>query len=400
MTHYLNRIAEDLVKEKLEKYWPGFELVAYALYDKRNVYLFNHPKFSSNQQGRFHILRWDVQFTGDTIIIYEEYPTAIVNMESYEEYEGLYSILIHELFHGHQYIKSEKRFPDEMMGITYPLSKGNVELRNQERTNLYNALLENNIIKKKQYLNTFIALREKRTAKIKGYLTYEKLIETIEGPALYVELKAYSEKSPLDYDSVLRKYGQDLINKYESTSNIRRSSYSSGLFMCLLLEELSPGWMESFFDIEDTLYDLLKQQSGDYMENSIADVKISSETEEVVNFAMEKRFKAFEEFNEQAGIHLYIEGEITAKSFDPMNIIPLEDRLLHKSFIKVRMNNQDFLIQQPVIAHVDNGIQNINKLHLILENAPIENIDSITINDVGEIKGRYKKQENILHLLI
>ena len=85
--------------------------------------------------------------------------------------------------------------------------------------------------------------------------------------------------------------------------------------MCLLLEELSPGWMESFFDIEDTLYDLLKQQSGDYMEYSIADVKISSETEEVVNFAMEKRFKAFEEFNKQAGIHLYIEGEITAKSF-------------------------------------------------------------------------------------
>ncbi|MEY9868930.1 hypothetical protein ABIE66_004309 [Peribacillus sp. B2I2] len=400
MTHYLNRIAEDLVKEKVENYWPGFELVAYALYDRRNVYLFNHPKFSSNQQDRFHILRWDVQFTGDTIIIYEEYPTAIVNMESYEEYEGLYSILIHELFHGHQYIKSEKRFPDEMMGITYPLSKGNVELRNQERTNLYNALLENNIIKKKQYLNTFIALREKRTAKITGYLTYEKLIETVEGPALYVELKAYSEKSPLDYDSVLRMYGQDLMNKYESTSNIRRSSYSSGLFMCLLLEELSPGWMESFFDIEDTLYDLLKQQSGDYMVYSIADVKISSETEEVVNFAMEKRFKAFEEFNEQAGIHLYIEGEITAISFDPMNIIPLEDRLLHKSFIKVRMNNQDFLIQQPVIAHVDNGIQNINKLHLLLENAPIENIDSITINDVGEIKGRYKKQENNLHLLI
>lgn len=69
--------------------------------------------------------------------------------------------------------------------------------------------------------------------------------------------------------------------------------------MCLLLEEPSPGWMESFFDREDTLYDLLKQQSGDYMEHSMADVKISPETEEVVNFAMEKRMKAFEEFNEQ-----------------------------------------------------------------------------------------------------
>ncbi|MGG0410859.1 hypothetical protein [Peribacillus simplex] len=400
MPHHLNRIAEDLVKAKLENYWPGFELVAYALYDKRNVYLFNHPKFSNNPQCAYQILKWDVQFTGDTIIIYEEYPTAIVNMESYEEYEDLYSILVHELFHGYQYIKDEKRFPDEMMGITYPLSKENVELRNQERTNLYRALLENNIMKKEQYLNAFIALREKRADMIEEYLTYEKLIETIEGPAWYVELRAYSEKSPLDYHSVLKKYAQQLINKCESTSSIRRSCYSSGLFMCLLLEEHSPGWMESFFDIEDTLYDLLKQQSGDYMEYSIADVTISPETEEVVNFAIEKRTKAFEEFNKQAGIHLYIEGEITAKSFDPMNIIPLEDRLLHKSFIKVRMNNEDFLIQQPVIAHVDNRIQNINKLHLILEKRPIENMDSLTIDGVGEIKGRYKKQENMLHVLI
>ncbi|MFE3973482.1 MULTISPECIES: hypothetical protein [unclassified Peribacillus] len=400
MTHYLNRIAEDLFKAKLENYWPGFELVAYALYDKKNVYLFNHPKFSNDQQSTYHILSWDVQFTGDTIILFEEYPTAIVNMESYEEYEGLYSILIHELFHGYQYIKGEKRFPDEMMGITYPLSKDNVELRNQERTNLYRALLENNIIKKKQYLNNFIALREKRTAKIKEYLTYEKLIETVEGPAWYVELKAYSEKSPHDYHSVLKKYGQQLLNKYKSTSSIRRSCYSSGLFMCLLLEELSPGWMESFFGIEETLYDLVKKHSGDYIKYPIADVKISSETEKAVSFALEKRKSEFKEFYEQAGIHLYIEGEITAKTYDPMNIIPLEGRLLHKSFLKVRINNEDYHIQQPVIAYFGNGIQNINRLHLILENKPIENIDSLTIDGFGEIKGRYKKQENTLHLLI
>ncbi|MEC0272706.1 MULTISPECIES: hypothetical protein [Peribacillus] len=399
MPHHLDRMAEDLVKAKMDNYWPGFELVAYAIYDKSNVYLFNHPKFS-NPPCTYHILKWDTEFTADTIIMYEEYPTAIVNLDHYKEYEDLFSIAVHELFHGYQYIKDEKRFPDEMMGITYPLSKENVELRNQERANLYCAMLENNLINKKQYLNAFISLREKRTAKIEEYLTYENLIETIEGPAWYVELKAYSEKSPLDNDSVLKKYAQQLINKYESTSCIRRSCYSSGLFMCSLLEELSPGWMESFFDREDTLYDLLKQHTGDDMEDSMADVKISPETEEVINFAMEERMKAFEEFNEQAGIHLYIEGKITAESYDPMNIIPLEDKLLHKSFIKVRMNNEDFLIQQPVIAHADHGIQNINKLHLIVGNEPSETNDSLTIDGVGEIKGRYKKQENIWHVLI
>ncbi|YCI75948.1 hypothetical protein M1D47_20440 [Bacillus sp. R1-10] len=189
MPHHLDRMAEDLVKAKMENYWPGFELVAYAIYDKSNVYLFNHPKFSNNSPCTYHILKWDTEFTADTIIMYEEYPTAIVNMDHYKEYEDLFSIAVHELFHGYQYIKDEKRFPDEMLGITYPLSKENVELRNQERANLYCAMLENDLTNKKQYLNAFISLRAKRAAKIEEYLRYENLIETIEGPAWYVELK-------------------------------------------------------------------------------------------------------------------------------------------------------------------------------------------------------------------
>ena len=57
MPHHLYRMAEDLVKAKLDNYWPGFELVAYALYDKSNVYLFNHPKFSNNPRCTYHILK-------------------------------------------------------------------------------------------------------------------------------------------------------------------------------------------------------------------------------------------------------------------------------------------------------------------------------------------------------
>ncbi|MEX6699459.1 hypothetical protein ABS315_07545 [Peribacillus frigoritolerans] len=111
MPHHLDRMAEELVKAKLENYWPGFELVAFAIYDKSNVYLFNHPKFSNNPPCTYHILKWDTEFTADTIIMYEEYPTAIVNMDHYKEYEGLFSIAVHELFHGYQFIKDENGFP-------------------------------------------------------------------------------------------------------------------------------------------------------------------------------------------------------------------------------------------------------------------------------------------------
>ncbi|MFE4243824.1 hypothetical protein [Peribacillus butanolivorans] len=164
MNKYLNRISQDIVNANLDNYWSGFESVAYALYDKSYVYLFNHPRMKKNQQNNYQILNWDEQFNGCTLILYNDYPTAIVNIELYEDYKSLYSILVHELFHGFQYVKCETRFANEIMGITYPLSKQNVELRNQERTNLFSAVLENNIIKKKLYLNTFIALREKRAA--------------------------------------------------------------------------------------------------------------------------------------------------------------------------------------------------------------------------------------------
>ncbi|GIO28729.1 hypothetical protein [Ornithinibacillus bavariensis] len=390
MNKNLSQISQDLVKEKLESYWPNFDLVAFALYDTSNVYLFNHPKFK--QHNKFQTLKRDHQFNGCTLILYEGYPTAIVDVELYDDYEGLYSIFVHELFHGFQYLKGERRFPDEIIGLTYPLSKENVELRNRERAILFDAMLEDDIMKKKQYLNTFISLREKRAANMDNYITYENLVETIEGPAWYVELKAYSEKSTIEHKSIIKKYGHYLIDKFESTLDIRKSCYSSGLVMCLLLDDFLPDWKEGFWDKPETLYDLLKQNSDNI--EIIRDVEISAETEKVINFVKQKRNCSLESFEQQNGIHLFIEGEIKAISFDPMNIVPLEDRLLHKNFIKVRINNIDYLIQQPVIAHCKDGFRNITTLHLILQNNPIENIDSLTIEGIGVINGSYKKQEN------
>lgn len=83
MTKYLNQISLDLVEKNLENYWAGFELVAYALYDNSSVYLFNHPKYKNNQQCKYQILERDEQFNGCTIIMYKEYPTAIVDLELY-----------------------------------------------------------------------------------------------------------------------------------------------------------------------------------------------------------------------------------------------------------------------------------------------------------------------------
>jgi hypothetical protein len=399
MIHYLEKIAKDLVKENLQRYWTDFELVAYAIFDKNSVYLFNHPKHQDVNPHSYKVLSWNEQFVGNTIILYEGYPTAIADIELYNDYEGLYSILVHELFHGYQYIKGEKRFPDEIMGITYPITVENAELRNRERRNLYDALMETDISKKRVFLKEFIELRDKRSEGIKDHLTYENLIESVEGPAWYVELKAYSEKSCLAHELVLKKYGANLLDIFESNSNIRRSSYSSGLFMCLLLDEFLPNWKESFFSRDSTLFDLIKQLNVETSPHTIVDVEISPETAKSVNYAIELRKKEFEEFENQTGTQLFIEGEITAFYFDPMNIVPVDGKLLHKNFIKVRINNNEYFIQQPTIAYCVDGLKKINKLHLFLKDTPIENGDSLTVPGVGEINGRYTRQEDTYYLI-
>ncbi|WP_433746637.1 hypothetical protein [Falsibacillus pallidus] len=398
MSDYHNQIYQDIAAADIERYWPGFELVAFAVYDHSQVYLFNHPKFKMDQRKNYHVIKRNEQFNSCTLILYEEYPTAIVDLALVEGYEDLYSILIHELFHGFQYLKGENRFPDEMKGITYPLLRENVELRNRERINLFNALIEENRLKKKQYLNSFIAIRELRASKINEYLEYETLIETVEGPAWYVELKAYAEKSSLSYSTILEKYGQSLLDIYESTSNLRRSCYSSGLFMCLLLDEFSPDWKDQYLSGTGTLYDVFKLLSSEYSDTPLDGAEILLDTEDVIHFALEKREIEFKKFQEQKGVRLNIFGEITARSFDPMNIITLGERMLHKKFLKIRINDEDYLLQQPVVAYSKNGLKDIYELNLIVQSEPVENDDSLTIKGVGEIKGRVRKQGNSFEL--
>ena len=392
----LERITKAMDNIDLTKYWPGFEAVAYAFYNKEVVYLFSHPQFATAEENP-HIMPWHEQFVGDTLILYEGYPTSIVNMDYYEDFESMYAILIHELFHGYQFLKDEKCFPNEMQGITYPLLQENVELRNQERKHLYHAVLAPTSAEKKDSLQRFMALREKRKSVVGEHFDYESLIETVEGPAWYIELNAYAEKSRLSYDHVVQKYGESLLDKNESCLNLRKSCYSSGLFLCLLLDEISPGWQEHFLDYDSSLYDFLKQ----YLASEIIpvdEVVISHETVDAVRLAQDARESEFIDFNERAGYHLYIEGEMTTKMIDPMNLIPGENKLFHKNFVKIRINNDEFLLQQPVITYFKENLWTINRLHVILDEQPVENNGFIQIKDIGKVVGQFTKRDGRFYI--
>lgn len=394
MKKSFEKVTSDIANSDLAKYWPDFKLAAYALYDKENVYLFNHPKFAKTGQR----LKWDERFMGETIILYEDYPTAIVNLEFHEDAASLFSILVHEMFHGHQYLNDQLLSINEMLGVTYPLSKENVELRTQERKMLYQAVMAASGEEKRTTLQHFFALREVRKNLIGEHLQYENLIETIEGPAWYVEMKAYSDKGSMQDDHILRKYCGNLIDQSDSFLHIRKSCYSSGLALCLLLDEISSSWKESFFKSGQSLYDFFKGlMEPEIM--PIGDLIISNETEKVIAEVGESREYEFKKFSSLEGFHLYIEGDMKSTLIDPMNIIPGENKRLHKNFIKIKLANREFLFQQPVITYMDVEQKRITRLLMVLNEKPIVKNGSIIVKGIGEIPGQYIEKADMHYLI-
>ncbi|AFQ12037.1 TPA: peptide ABC transporter permease [Bacillus pacificus] len=399
MNNILNRIKKDVSIELLNTLWPGFNRAAFALYNDEHVYVFHHPLFLK-ADNEYTVLKWDEQFKADTFILFKDYPTAIVKMNRYKDYESLFAILVHELFHCHQYLNKESRFPNESIGFQYPIIEENTELRNKERVCLYHAVHCKSQEEKINYIKQFIKLREQRTSVMgEDFITYEHMIESIEGPAWYVEMNAYNAVCKNDESDTLRKYSGLILDAYEANCNIRKSCYSSGMLLCLLLDEVLPEWKKSFFNSEKSLYAFLKQNINvDLSLNN--EIIISKETKQILHFVQDERDKNFNHFYEEKGYHLYIIGNIKLNSFNPMNVKLNGNKALHKTFLSVGIHNKTYMINQPVLASFEEDFKNMTKVHIIINEKPKETNNGWNVLGVGDIEAEYEEVEGSIFLYL
>ncbi|HHK5533616.1 TPA: peptide ABC transporter permease [Bacillus mobilis] len=399
MNNMLNRIKKDVNIELLNGLWPGFNRAAFALYDDKHVYVFHHPLFLK-PDNEYTVLKWDEQFKADTFILFKDYPTAIVNMNRYKDYESLSAILVHELFHCYQYLNKESRFPNESLGFQYPITEENIELRNKERICLYNAVHCKSQAVKNNYIKQFIELREQRARFIKEeFITYECMVESIEGPAWYVEMNTYNAVCEKDESETLRKYSGFILDAYEANYNIRKSCYSSGMLLCLLLDEIHPGWKMDFFNSDKSLYVFLKQNINVVLSlnNEFA---ISKETKQIFHFVQNERDKEFKQFYKEKGYHLYIVGNIQLNLFNPMNVKLNKNKALHKTFLSVSIHNKTYMINQPVLASFEEDFKNMTQVHIIMNEKPIETNNGWNVVGIGDIEAEYEEVGNSIFLYL
>ncbi|WP_143609923.1 MULTISPECIES: hypothetical protein [unclassified Thermosipho (in: thermotogales)] len=94
-------------------------------------------------------------------------------MDKLETFPFFYSKIVHELFHGFQFLNKDKRFANEFLAFQYPFTLENIALKILERKYLLKSVFETNKQLKTEYVKKFISFREKRRHLINNFLDYE-----------------------------------------------------------------------------------------------------------------------------------------------------------------------------------------------------------------------------------
>ncbi|WP_203333387.1 hypothetical protein [Planococcus beigongshangi] len=382
MQELAEKMSALLPSMDFRKYWDGFQGKAFAIYDENRVYLFRHPKCNGNA---YIVFPADNRFISCTSISFEGVPTAIVDIRYFDNFEEIYSLIVHESFHAYQHELSESRFPDEAVGPSFPADFRFIQLRIQERQMLHDAVNERSKGIRHQLINGFITLRDERIRLYPDIVDYENRVETIEGPAFFVEYQALQDVS--HSKTARQAYADMLLDAEDSHLHIRKSCSSSGLFLCLLLEGLPSRWQEDFMHSELSLYHFFKTHYTDYTPVIIADGNNKEEITRIIQTIKRQKTEAFQSFAAQPGIWLTITGAMQAAGFDPMNIVIQDGQVLHKHFLKIRIGSAEYFIKGPVLTRFDPGFKDITSLEVHVAQLPAGSENAIDIEGIGRFKG-------------
>lgn len=175
-------------------------------------------------------------FIGNTAVSYEDKFVAIWNIDAdpIDDIDRLSASLVHEMYHCHQFTCGEARFPSDLALLAESGDVRNFEAKHAENLLLADACEQKSLACLKQ----FAKIRSDRRAAHPGMLEQELKVETIEGMAEYVSLRALERRNPEAFKQQLACDLQVLRAEDAQLFDLRRISYFSGAIYLLTLERL------------------------------------------------------------------------------------------------------------------------------------------------------------------
>ncbi|TYB85420.1 MAG: hypothetical protein FXF54_11730 [Kosmotoga sp.] len=388
------------------KFWFDFPEIPIALYDKEKVFIAGFPRKLENftEQNGILVGKKDNRFYGNTAIELEGKQVAIWDLTTIEpsiSFGRLLSLIFHEAFHGYQKIKGEKRWANELQILEYPFTERNLALRFLERRELLNVVFSSSEKELRQNLSKFINLRESRRKLISDSMNYELAQESIEGTAIYVETKVYSQCESLPPEYVIALQGKNMGGLDLNPRRLRLSCYAPGMFIAFILDRIDNHWQEKYVNSEKYIYDFMRQLAGittckTYSEEIPHDViERSKKILERYNGFIDEKFSEFENSN---GYKIILKGNFPLMGMDPMNIIWKDQYILNEHFFATQFNKTKIFIRK------QNKVKRIGKEYRFCEitffsnEKPEKKGEKVSIPGVGIVEAELKESNDEYHI--
>lgn len=348
------------------KLWKGFSKTKYAIYDDKNFYINDNFGIDLDliKTDSFYVGNVDERFIGNTAIKINDEYLAIWNedyISKHTDNKKLSSLIIHEMFHCFQLINGEKRFPNEILGIDYPITIENISLRILERKYLLDACIEKNKERKLELLTLYYNVRDKREGLIGAIIDYEKALESIEGTATYVEFKALAQLVENKDNLLLEEYVEGFTALSKENLKIRQSTLNQGLLLSLIADEYISNWQSEFFNSKEFLSDYIKEKL------KIKEIKVNYKDQDLLEINKyisnweEERDQLFDEFEKRSKSN-FLEENFRITGFDPMNIIKRDQEMIHKNFLRIKINEDEQIIKGPVKAIIGEHFFDVKRI--------------------------------------
>lgn len=230
LSELYNEVLSYVNKVDLNKLWPNFRLLKFALYNDKECF-FNGKYIEKTNE-----------FLGNTSIKYEDEYIAIWNVMGEIDSRILASKMIHEMFHGFQNENKESRFPDEIKAVyQYKYTNENLSLKLKENE-LIITLLENF---NQELFSDLLRLRKYRSVNFPVEFIYETKIEQIEGTANYIELMVLNEIDSKLYLNKIDEMRHSIVEPNRFFP-IRIISYNIGALLIKILKDNNISFNQGF----------------------------------------------------------------------------------------------------------------------------------------------------------
>lgn len=316
MRDLYQRVTEKLDEIIWDELWRGFHPYSFALYNEETVYL------AEDEIPR------DERFLANTAILFDGEWMAIWNTDCDEEEDAevLAANLAHEMFHCFQQEQGETRYANELAVLAYPLDEQNYQMKARENRRIADMVSETSLEGKYRLFGQVIQSRRNRVEQIKEVFQLEIQIETIEGAAEFVGLRALRQLNETMYEEKLNGYLQELRNVSENLLHIRRSAYYTGTLLLLTLELLGKP-IEQDLTKKEPLYRYFEREIPTFP----VEYEYQEEVAQLIEAEIERRKNVIHEF---LAIHPNEKQENSRMSgYDPMNMFRIDGWIYCTNFV-------------------------------------------------------------------